>query len=265
VDASFEQVPHRHYLSHYVWGDRVRSARAEDRILTDRRRLLFYYGAIEPRAPLRRQGLDFGCPLDGAPRVVSSGLGSPRAGGRKHRGVDVESALGEPVRAVAEGRVSFAGVDLPGRRHNRILDPEQINSFERRAMGNGGRYLCIVHPRNDEAAEPLRSCYMHLETVEVTAGSQVRRGQRIGTVGRTGMKSSAPHLHLEIHGPEGVMDPLRLLQGHLIGRPQDIPAPKKRRRGKAPSPENGSQKRTGPGWTTSTRTPHTGDILPPPP
>lgn len=232
VDAAFDQVPHRHYLSHFVWGDRVRSARAEDRILTDRRRLLQYYGAIESAAPLRRRGLELGSPLDGAPRVVSSGLGSPREGGRKHRGVDVESALGEPVRAIADGHVVFAGIDLPGRHHNSIMEPEQINTFDRKALGNGGRYLCILHGRDDDA-ESLRSCYMHLETVEVTAGTQVERGQRIGTVGRTGMKRSSPHLHLEIRGPQGLVDPLKLLQGHLIGRPWDLPPAKKRKRGRA--------------------------------
>ncbi len=230
VDAAFDQAPHRHYLSHYVWGDRVRSARAEDRILTDRRRLLYYYGVIESAPPIRSNGLELGAPLDGAPRVVSSGLGSPRAGGRTHRGVDVESALGEPVRAIAEGRVVFAGVDLPGRHHNSVLEPEQINAYDRRALGIGGRYLCILH--GDLDRDGLRSCYMHLQTVEVAAGTRVERGQRVGSVGRTGMKSSSPHLHLEIRGPEGLRDPLKLLHGLLIGRPQDVPTEKKRRRGR---------------------------------
>jgi murein DD-endopeptidase MepM/ murein hydrolase activator NlpD len=231
VDAAFDQAPHRHYLSHYVWGDRVRSARAEDRILTDRRRLLYYYGATKSAPPLRRHGMELGSPLDGAPRVVSSGLGSPRAGGRKHRGVDVESALGEPVRAIADGRVVFAGVDLPGRHQNRILAPEQINTFDRRALGIGGRYICILHGDLDQ--DGLRSCYMHLERIEVAAGARVERGQRVGSVGRTGMKSSSPHLHLEIRGREGLLDPLQVLQGLLIGRPQDIPVSKGSRRSRS--------------------------------
>ncbi len=231
VDAVFEQVPHRHYVSHWVWGDRVTSARAEDRIFTDRRRLLQYYGAIEPAAALSREGLALGSPLDGPPRVVSSAMGSHRAGDRPHRGVDIESVFGEPVRAIADGRVVFAGVDLPGRRHNQIMAPEEINTFNRRAMGRGGRYLCLLHPRPGSAG--LRSCYMHLETVDVAAGTEVRRGDLIGTVGRTGMLRSAPHLHLELHGENQLLDPLHVLRGHLIGRPQDAPKPKKRRRRRA--------------------------------
>lgn len=216
VDEGFEQVPHRHYVSHWVWGDRVKSARAEDRILGDRRRLLEYYGARPPPAPIRYLGLELGSPLDGVPRVVSSGLGSTRDGGeRSHRGVDVESEFGETVRAIADGRVVFSGVDLEGGRNNQILAPEATNAYPRRQLSRGGRYVCIRHGDGGE----LRSCYMHMETVEVAAGEQVRRGARIGTVGRTGMRRSSPHLHLELHTPSELLDPLEVLRGHLIGTP----------------------------------------------
>lgn len=228
VDAVFEQVPHRHYVSHWVWGDRVRSARAEDRILGDRRRLLQYYGAIAPAAPIAREGLLLGSPLDGAPRVVSSAMGSDRSNGRQHRGIDIEAEFGESVRAIADGRVVFSGVDLPGNHHNESLSIEEANAYNRRAMGRGGRYICISHSRAD--AEPLVSCYMHLETVEVEVGSQVARDQRIGTVGRTGMLRSSPHLHIEVHSPDQLLDPQKVLSGHVIGRPQDKPKPRRRRR-----------------------------------
>lgn len=223
VDQAFEQVPHRHYVSHFVWGDRVRSDRDEDRILTGRRRLLFYYGAIGPPPPVERLGLRLGCPLDGAPRVVSSGIGSARDGGeRSHRGIDLESLPGEPVRAVADGRVVFAGVDLPGRQSHRQLARDEYDSVPRRSLGRGGRYVCILHPR--AGGEPLRSCYMHLETVDVEHGDAVRRGDRVGTVGRTGMESSAAHLHFELHAPDALLDPAEILAGLVIGDPDPDPA-----------------------------------------
>ncbi|MCA9616347.1 MAG: M23 family metallopeptidase, partial [Myxococcales bacterium] len=104
---------------------------------------------------------------------------------RSHRGIDVESVLGEPVRAVADGRVNFAGVDLPGSRNNENMTPAQIEQVPRQSLGNGGRYVCILHhPTGEGAMAWVRSCYMHLEDVEVQWGQEVRRGDRIGTVGR---------------------------------------------------------------------------------
>ena len=223
---AFEQAPHRHWVSHFVWGDRIRNDRAEDRILTDRRRMLQYYGAVDAPQPITRDGIAWGPPLDGTPRVISSWIGAERdEGARRHRGVDVESVLGEPVRAIADGRVNFAGVDLPGHRNSERMSPEQIEEVPRDELGAGGRYVCVLHHTepNEEGQESWRrSCYMHLEDVSVRHGQEVRRGDLIGTVGRTGMRRSAPHLHLEIHGPDGLGDASVTLREFLLGRrPQD--------------------------------------------
>jgi hypothetical protein len=228
VDSSFEQVPHRHFISHFIWGDKVKSARAEDRVLTDRRRLLEYYGSLPARSPLLYRGLSLGAPLDGAPRVVSSGIGFAREDGvRAHRGVDVESEFGEPVRAIEAGLVTFSGVDLPGQRNHEQFSIGETNSYDRKGMGHGGRYVCVQHTPSDGGF--LRSCYMHLETVAVPYGNKVKRGDLIGTVGRTGMLRSAPHLHIELLGPDGLYDPAEILRGHLIGTPIEFDPPKKRR------------------------------------
>lgn len=229
IDAAFEQAPHRHFVSHFIWGDKVKSARAEDRVLSDRRRLLEYYGALPPRAPIPYRGLMLGSPLDGAPRVVSSGLGFVREdGARSHRGVDVESEFGEPVRAIEAGLVTFSGVDLPGSRNHEQLAPAATNAYDRKQLGHGGRYVCVQHAPSDGAF--LRSCYMHLETVAVAYGQRVERGARLGTVGRTGMLRSSPHLHLELLGPEGLHDPAEILRGHLIGTPLELEPPRKKKR-----------------------------------
>lgn len=228
VHAHFEQVSHRHFVSHWIWGDRVRSARAEDRILSDRRRLLEYYGAHPRPPPVQVEGLSIGTPLDGAPRVVSSGLGFGRGEGRKHRGIDIESELGEPVRAVAAGRVIFSGVDLPGQRHNSLLSMGETNTYDRGAMGRGGRYVCTRHARDGHP--DLRLCYMHLEEVHVATGQQVAQGQQLGLVGRTGMLRSSPHLHLEAHTDNALLDPMPMLRGHVVGTPQDPNPPRKKRR-----------------------------------
>lgn len=219
IDREWEQVPHRHYVSHFVWGDSVRSDWEEERILTDRRRLLEYYGAHPGMAPIAWNGLELGCPLDGCPRVVLSWIGADRDGGaREHRGVDLDSLPGEPVRAIADGFVYFAGVDLPGHRaHVQVARPEDYERYPRSELGAGGRYACIRHGRGEGDETSLRSCYMHLETVNVAYGQRVRRGDLVGTVGRTGMRSSAAHLHLEMH-TDSLRDPSVVLSGLLLGR-----------------------------------------------
>jgi murein DD-endopeptidase MepM/ murein hydrolase activator NlpD len=220
IDEHFEQVPHRHFVSHWFWGDRVKSARDEDRLFTDRRRLLGYYGAPLPAPTVIFRGVTLGSPLDGAPRVVSSGLGFARDEGRSHRGIDVESDYGEPVRAIADGLVVFSGVDLPGQKNHVQLKTAETNAYPRGELGHGGRYVCIQHPTPQ--GKPLRSCSMHLETVDVAYGAKVKRGDRIGRVGRTGVKSSPPHLHLELFALDELLDPLPALRGPLIGTPVEF-------------------------------------------
>lgn len=231
VDAEFEQVPHRHHVSHFIWGDRVKSARAEDRIFTDRRRLLLHYGVPLPTPTRSFHDVSFGLPLEGGPRVVSSQPGADRDEGlRVHRGVDIEAALGEPVLAMADGTVSFAGVDYPGLFTHESMSPARIAQVPRSQLGRGGRYVCITHrdAHGDEAW--LRSCSMHLEDVFVRDGQKVKRGEVVGTVGRTGMQRSAPHLHLEIKSDKRIYDARAVLTDLLLGDPPPDVARKKRRR-----------------------------------
>jgi hypothetical protein len=215
VDGEFAQEGHRHYVSHFVWGDRVRSDWEEERILIDRRRLLEYVGAHPGMAPISWRGVPLGCPLDGCPRVILSWLGEEREDGvREHRGIDVDSLPGEPVRAVADGLVTFAGVDLPGHvEHVQVQRESGYAAYPQSSLGAGGRYVCIHH---GEGELGFRSCYMHLDQVAQVYGNTVHRGDLVGTVGRTGMHTSAAHLHVELH-TEHLEDPSVIMAGLLVG------------------------------------------------
>jgi murein DD-endopeptidase MepM/ murein hydrolase activator NlpD len=227
LDRVFNQAPHRHIVSHVVWGDSVRGHRAEDRVLTDRRRLLEHYGAHHSPPPVKRRGLDLGPPLEGAPRVVSSFPGADRDGGkRRHRGIDLESVRGEPVLAVAPGVVTFSGVDLPGKGTARAMSKDAANRVSARRMGKGGRYVCIRH--EGEGPDVYESCSMHLDKIFVDLGERVTRGQRIGTVGRTGIRVSAPHLHFEMKRNGRRFDGSELLSDFLVRHPPPKKAKKKR-------------------------------------
>lgn len=211
IDGAFGSVPHRHAVSHMIWGDRVRDAGSEDRVLRIRRLLLRYYRG-EPRPPRAHFGeLKLHCPLDGWPRKVTSGMGDDRDdGSRRHKGIDISSSYGEPVRAIAAGRVYFAGVD--GRHApSRNMPSAKARHTPRSRMGAGGMLVMIRHEGG------LISAYMHLSSYSVRRGDRVEANQQIGRVGRSGMRSSAAHLHFELRRDGKHLDPMGYLEPYLFG------------------------------------------------
>jgi murein DD-endopeptidase MepM/ murein hydrolase activator NlpD len=210
LDAAFAGVPHRHYVSHWFFGDVVKNIEPEDRVLTARRMLLAYY-RMEPPAPAGAFGdLPLVSPLDGVPRLVLDSYGNRRGKkrGPGHQGIDLVAARGEPVRSVAPGRVVFAGVDLPS--GSEQLTPATAPAFPTKRMGKGGLYVVINH------GDGLRSFYMHLDTIAVRDWDEVEAGQVIGTVGRTGAVQSGAHLHLELRPGTSRIDPAVHLRSVLV-------------------------------------------------
>jgi len=97
---------------------------------------------------------------------------------RMHAGVDFRGRTGQPVYAVTDGTVVFAG------RH-----------------GGHGNYIKLNHGGG------LQTGYAHLSRFAVSSGQRVRRGQVIGYVGSTGL-STGPHLHYELYRNGKTVDPL---------------------------------------------------------
>jgi Peptidase family M23 len=216
IDEKFGSVPHRNEVSHFIWGDRVASSGQEDLVLTARRRMLASYSATKDALRATTLGLNIVSPLEAPPRVASSGIGDDRDGGaRQHRGLDISAALGEPVRAVADGVVIFAGANIPGHPHTGAIPPDKIRRYTNRTLGTGGIYLCIEH----DPERHVRTCYMHLSAYIVGETDHVTCGQTIGFVGRTGVKVSPPHLHFEVRVDDRFMNPVRTL-GDLVIPPK---------------------------------------------
>ena len=129
--------------------------------------------AAARRAP-PRSVLRFRSPI-AAP--VSSYFG-PRGAGL-HTGIDYTAGTGAPVYAAGYGCVSFAGWD----------------------SGGYGNTVAIRHRLG------MVSLYAHLSAIAVRHGQCLVAGQRIGSVGSTGI-SSGPHLHFELRLDGAAVDPL---------------------------------------------------------
>jgi murein DD-endopeptidase MepM/ murein hydrolase activator NlpD len=200
LDEAFNGARHRHFVSHWFFGDRVKNNEPEDRVLTARRRLLSYYNEAFPEAAGTFRNTPLSSPLDGVPRLVIAPYDEQRKG-RKHQGVDIVGVTGEPVRAVADGRVSFAGVDLPSPATSRQTSSDEAIAMPNSSLGAGGIWITLNHG-ND-----FRSVYMHLSSLSVSQGDTVKSGDIIGTLGRTGTVSSGPHLHLEFRVEKGRVNP----------------------------------------------------------
>lgn len=111
--------------------------------------------------------------------------------GTMHAGVDLAAAAGTPIRAVGAGRVLGAGWLYPGYGISVVI--KHRNGF-------------LTH-------------YAHASKALVSAGQQVKPGQKIAREGSTG-DSTGPHLHLEVHrGMWNQIEPTKWLARHGLKIP----------------------------------------------
>jgi hypothetical protein len=220
IDDAFPGgVPHRSAAAHFGWGDIVRGTGGEDRALNARRRLIDRYLDTKTVAHPTPLGFSVVSPLEGIPRVAPSGPGEDREDGvRAHRGLDIDATVGEPVASIADGVVTFAGFDLPGRVPPQVVPPEALATTKRPELGPGGLFVCIRHVPH------IVSCYMHLQSYRVAVGERVQAGQIVANVGRSGTKVSGSHLHLEIHRDGNAIDPAPILGPSFVIPPQETVA-----------------------------------------
>ena len=76
------------------------------------------------------------------------------------------------------------------------------------ATGWNGGYGTVVKIRHSNG---LITVYAHLQTLKVSVGQRVTRGQTIGLIGNTG-RSFGPHLHLEVIGNGVKVNPLNYVK-----------------------------------------------------
>ncbi|MFZ2197819.1 MAG: M23 family metallopeptidase [Thermodesulfovibrionales bacterium] len=100
-----------------------------------------------------------------------------------HSGMDIASDPGTPVKATADGIVSFAGWS-----------------------GGSGNLVALEHGLG------FSTYYAHNRQVIVRAGQKVKRGDILGYVGSTG-NSTGPHLHYEVWKEGKALNPSTYIEG----------------------------------------------------
>jgi murein DD-endopeptidase MepM/ murein hydrolase activator NlpD len=126
--------------------------------------------AIQPisNKELKRLASGFGIRID--PILKTS---------KMHAGVDFSAERGTPIYATGDGVIKSVRYDF----------------------GGYGKYVVIDHGFGYE------TLYGHMDLQNVKVGQRVKRGETIGFVGSTG-KSTAPHVHYEVHINGKAIDPV---------------------------------------------------------
>ncbi len=102
-----------------------------------------------------------------------------------HSGLDIAAQRGTPIKASADGIVTFSG-----------------------KRGGYGNMVIIKH------SDGKISRYAHADQLVVKRGQEVSAGQKIATVGSTG-KATGPHLHFEIRESGSPIDPRKVFSNVL--------------------------------------------------
>ena len=130
-----------------------------------------------------RAALPSGAPVQAGYVTSTFGLRADPfgAGGQFHKGIDYAANLGDPVLAVADGVITFAG-DRSG--YGRTVEVDHGNGYVTR--------------------------YAHNSRLTRQVGELVRAGSEIAKAGSTG-RSTGVHVHLEVWKDGAYVDPGRFL------------------------------------------------------
>lgn len=129
-------------------------------------------------------------------RDVQSFWGAARdQGARTHEGVDIFAKKGTPVVAASDGAISRTG-----------------------HTGIGGKQVWL---RSGTIERSLY--YAHLDSIMVSDGQPVKKGDTLGTVGNTGNAAGGPpHLHFGIYSIGGAVDPYPYIRQRDQALPKTI-------------------------------------------
>ena len=129
-------------------------------------------------------------PTDG---LIYSTFGASR-GRRAHGAIDIVTKKGTPIAAAAGGTVA-------------------VTANGGKLFKGYGKIVIIDHGKG------VHTVYAHCDTILVKMGQQVKAGDFVGTVGRTG-RATTDHCHFEVRVAGKKVDPLK----YLPNRPEMVKA-----------------------------------------
>jgi murein DD-endopeptidase MepM/ murein hydrolase activator NlpD len=139
---------------------------------------------------LEAESMPSGMPI--AHSYITSGFGGradPFGGGAAfHKGIDFHASMGDPVLAVADGVVSYAGARSG---YGNVVEIDHGNGYVTR--------------------------YAHNSRLLVQVGDLVRSGQQVAKAGSTG-RSTGAHVHFEVWADGRVVNPSKFLGRAAIKR-----------------------------------------------
>ena len=103
-----------------------------------------------------------------------------------HAGTDFRAKIGTPVRSTANGVVKYAG-------------------YNQRGYG----YMIIISHKFG-----FETFYTHLSKIGVKIGDVIKKGERIGLSGRSGL-TSGPNLHYEVRYAQKLLEPMRFVKWNM--------------------------------------------------
>lgn len=132
-------------------------------------------------------------PVDG-PADFTDTFNDGRSGGRVHEGIDIMSAKMVPAVAAADGRVRW------------LTETEQSYGWMVVLEDLEGYTYHYIHLNNDTpGTDDGNGGRQYAIAPDIQRGARVTKGQVVGWVGDSGnAESTLPHLHFEMHVPEGI-------------------------------------------------------------
>jgi len=114
------------------------------------------------------------------PGVITSRYGM--RWGHMHQGIDIAGRVGSAIKAAASGKVIFTG---------------RVSGY--------GKLVKIEHETGDV------TYYGHCQKFLVSSGQTVEKGQKIATIGMTGI-TTGPHVHFEVRKNGVPINPLKYIK-----------------------------------------------------